>query len=122
MQWFRFYNEALDDPKVQTLPDNLFREKFLACLSGDSNEFSRFIEGPHIQYMRPDARYWAKIRSKVFERDDYTCQYCGVRGGNLECDHVKPVCKGGKTHLRNLKTACFFCNRSKGKKSIKDWK
>ena len=29
-------------------------------------------------------RQW---RSDVFTRDDFTCQDCGVRGGNLEADH-----------------------------------
>ena len=29
-------------------------------------------------------RIW---RTTVFERDDYTCQLCGVRGGKLEADH-----------------------------------
>jgi 5-methylcytosine-specific restriction endonuclease McrA len=33
-------------------------------------------------------RQW---RSDVFERDDYTCQFCGVRGSVvLNADHIKP--------------------------------
>ena len=31
-------------------------------------------------------RLW---RSDVFKRDDYTCQICGRRGGNLEAHHIK---------------------------------
>ena len=31
-----------------------------------------------------DNRNW---RTAVFERDDYTCQMCGERGGDLEADH-----------------------------------
>ena len=35
-----------------------------------------------------------KWRIKVFERDDYTCQYCETKSGNgkavyLEADHIK---------------------------------
>jgi 5-methylcytosine-specific restriction endonuclease McrA len=30
-------------------------------------------------------------RKQVFERDDYTCQKCGKRGGRLNADHIKPV-------------------------------
>lgn len=32
-------------------------------------------------------RQW---RSDVFTRDDYTCQFCGVKGGELAPDHIKP--------------------------------
>lgn len=36
--WFRFYNEALDDPKVQRLPSHLFRTWVnLLCLASQSN-------------------------------------------------------------------------------------
>jgi 5-methylcytosine-specific restriction endonuclease McrA len=29
-------------------------------------------------------------RSDVFSRDDFTCQECFIRGGNLEAHHIKP--------------------------------
>lgn len=64
---------------------------------------------------------WAAIRRTVFERDSFTCQYCGERGGKLECDHVLPVAKGGKTEIVNLATACFRCNRSKGSRPLSAW-
>lgn len=70
---------------------------------------------------RPSAEVWAKLRSAVFERDAYTCKYCGSHGARLECDHVIPVSKGGSHDLLNLVTACFQCNRSKRDLDLKDW-
>jgi hypothetical protein len=35
-------------------------------------------------------RQW---RSDVFTRDDFTCQKCNQRGGNLEAHHKKPFAK-----------------------------
>ena len=35
---------------------------------------------------------YKKWRQAVFERDDYTCQKCGKRGGFLEAHHVKEAC------------------------------
>ena len=32
-------------------------------------------------------KHWSK---SVFERDDFTCQECGVRGGNLNPHHILP--------------------------------
>ena len=29
-------------------------------------------------------------REKVFNRDDFTCQMCGIRGGKICADHIKP--------------------------------
>ncbi len=57
---------------------------------------------------------WAEIRGQIFERDDYICQYCGKRGGRIECDHRVPLSRGGSNEDDNLATACLPCNRRKG--------
>ena len=55
-------------------------------------------------------------RMLVFERDDFTCQYCGRSAPEvaLEVDHILPVSKKGKNDLRNLVTICRECNLGKG--------
>lgn len=57
-----------------------------------------------------------ELRQAVFERDNYTCQYCGrsCEKAELEIEHVIPISKGGNNDIRNLATACSECNRSKG--------
>jgi hypothetical protein len=67
------------------------------------------------------ASQWAELSSEVFRRDDYTCTYCGARGGRLECDHVHPLSRGGSNEIGNLTTACFGCNRSKMTKTLQEW-
>lgn len=62
-----------------------------------------------------------KLRKKILERDNYTCQNCGNSTYNepnllLEVDHIIPVSKGGKTIENNLQTLCWKCNRSKSNK------
>lgn len=57
-----------------------------------------------------------QIRQQVFERDNYTCRYCGSTQPPLHADHVYPWSKGGETSINNLVTACRKCN---GKKSNK---
>lgn len=71
---------------------------------------------------RPPATVWKVLREQIFARDDYTCRYCGNRGVRLECDHVFPVSKGGLSEPDNLVTACYRCNRSKGAKTLSEWR
>jgi 5-methylcytosine-specific restriction endonuclease McrA len=63
---------------------------------------------------------------KVFERDHYTCRYCGLDGRAsfenwlvLTVDFVHPRVKGGKKSDENLVTACQPCNVIKGSHRFK---
>lgn len=65
-------------------------------------------------------------RKNLFIRDNYTCQYCGVRQdmNNLTYDHVIPKSSwdnrsGSPTNWTNIVTACTTCNRRKGNKTPK---
>lgn len=51
----------------------------------------------------------------VFERDNFTCAYCGRKLWPNECqlDHIIPVSKGGADHPYNSATACRDCNLAK---------
>jgi hypothetical protein len=71
---------------------------------------------------RPSSELWRVIRSRIFERDNYTCAYCGDRGVKLECDHVVPVSRGGDHTDENLVCSCFSCNRSKRDKLVNEWR
>lgn len=56
-------------------------------------------------------------RHSVLARDNYTCQYCGVRGKELTIDHVVPKWAGGPHDWSNLVACCRRCNLKKGDKS-----
>jgi hypothetical protein len=64
---------------------------------------------------------WMAIRRKVFERDKFTCTYCGQVGGKLHCDHIIPFSAGGSDKMDNLTTACQKCNIQKKDKSVSDF-
>lgn len=63
-----------------------------------------------------DERVSKELKRKIFERDNYTCKYCGQKFevGDLEIDHIRPVCLGGDSRESNLATSCMHCNRKKG--------
>lgn len=53
-------------------------------------------------------------RTSVFQRDDYTCVECGVRGGTLNADHIKPFCAFPELRfdISNGRTLCIYCHRA----------
>lgn len=55
-------------------------------------------------------RIW---RTRVFERDNYTCQECMIRGGKLNADHIKPFSDFPELRLElsNGRTLCEECHR-----------
>lgn len=55
-------------------------------------------------------------RQNIYLRDDFTCQYCGVRyaRSKLNLDHVVPKAQGGRTHWTNIVCSCVKCNLKKG--------
>lgn len=116
-RWFRVYDDLVDDPKVQRLTAAAFKEAFYRRLNGETNEFCSFIK----EGRNRSGAEWKRLRKMVFERDDFTCQYCFKRGGRLECDHMIPVSRGGTDDPKNLATACFSCNRSKRAKTPAEW-
>lgn len=58
-------------------------------------------------------------RINVFTRDDFRCQYCGIRSkmSELTYDHVTPRSCGGRTEWTNIVTACRRCNHRKGNRT-----
>lgn len=71
-------------------------------------------------------------RKNIFERDNYTCQYCTKRPKDkqsaikwveenvLNLDHVVPRSRGGRTTWTNIVSACYKCNTKKGDRLIKE--
>lgn len=61
-----------------------------------------------------------KLRFSVFERDSFTCQYCGRKPPVviLHIDHLVSQKDGGGDEEANLITSCADCNLGKSSKSI----
>lgn len=55
---------------------------------------------------------YRKWRELVFERDDYTCQFCNKRGGKIQADHIKPFAFHPELRfeISNGRTLCIDCH------------
>ena len=58
-------------------------------------------------------------RYNVFERDQNTCQYCGLvfDRKDLNLDHVIPKHRGGPTSWENIVCSCVPCNTKKANRT-----
>lgn len=65
-------------------------------------------------------------RTKVFERDNYTCVWCGCSGGVLNADHIKSFALYPlfRFRLSNGRTLCVPCHKKTptyGRFTKKQW-
>jgi 5-methylcytosine-specific restriction endonuclease McrA len=52
------------------------------------------------------------------------CCYCGKQLllGNMACDHIHPLTKGGVNDVCNLQFICKTCNTRKGPMDVAEWR
>lgn len=63
----------------------------------------------HVLRNRHEVSAW---RSGIFERDDFTCELCGQRGGRLTADHIVPWSVSPEMRFlpENGRTLCWQCH------------
>ena len=73
-------------------------------------------------------RFQQTVQKQVLERDNYTCQICGERGGKLQVDHIQSWLEYVELRfsMDNCRTLCMDCHYliTFGKpkpKEIKTW-
>lgn len=61
-------------------------------------------------------------RRNIYERDNYTCQYCGRKldRQQLNIDHISPLSRKGKTVWENVVCSCLNCNVHKSNRTLEE--
>jgi len=57
-------------------------------------------------------KFMETMQKLIFERDDYTCQLCGQKGGYLQVDHIQSWAEYVKLRfsMDNCRTVCRSCH------------
>jgi len=76
----------------------------------------------HYVKMHRNHRTVKLSRTNLFTRDNFRCQYCGIKlsSSELTYDHLIPVSRGGKKNWDNIVTCCVPCNRIKSNRTPKE--
>jgi hypothetical protein len=63
-----------------------------------------------------NSKEYSDWRKSVFQRDNYTCSECGVRGSKLHAHHIKPFSKHPdlRFEVSNGVTMCKQCHKKDG--------
>lgn len=132
--WFRWYLQSSKDKsfQIQNISDYPM-EEYLAILANKTTSDVAHALKVLVDYELIESsedyikinRFWLtnqewrntveakRWRNRVFARDNYTCQKCGVRGGKLNAHHIKPFAKYEELRfeLSNGMTLCYKCHK-----------
>ena len=92
-------------------PDEITQERNLSPVNLVGN-----VVGWIVKVMNPTKIRQQRNYKKCYQRDRYTCQYCGYNMENatkflpLHIDHIKPWSAHGGNSLSNLVVSCQQCN------------
>ncbi len=92
----------------------------LIC-SSEGKEITKVLNRDRRRALERKARTAKRVvRSKVFNRDKWRCQICGIKtikeplkDNSAEIDHIQPLSKGGPHTYSNVQTLCRSCNNYK---------
>jgi 5-methylcytosine-specific restriction endonuclease McrA len=104
------------------------RERIRLSKLGSNNPQWRGGTSPERDKARKTRQY-REWRTAVFQRDNYTCQFCGVKSGmgkrvNFNADHIIPWWQSieKRFDLSNGQTLCETCHRIKtSEEQKKNW-
>ncbi len=108
---YTLYKNIFNNPSHNSDIKEKMRKAKLGKRGKDTNNWQGGkISDRKLEMSRDTYKQW---RTSIFRRDNYTCQICFERGGNLEADHIKEWCNYPELRyeLNNGRTLCVECHK-----------
>jgi hypothetical protein len=104
------FREKISQASKKTWQNPQYREKILRKLLGEKYEHLGIK--PHYTKKIKQSLPYRRWREQVYERDDFTCQLCGQRGGKLEPHHIYEfsLYPDKRFDVKNGVTLCRKCH------------
>ncbi len=120
-RYFFWYAKGLERIKIGEPPIVHVVEEYDEVVHTAHGEFRLPSIVAHSS-QRPMPERPAFTRNNIYLRDDYTCQYTGVKypEKELNLDHVIPQSKGGKSSWTNLVTSHIDINTIKSSRTPRE--
>ena len=124
MQWMRAYNQQPDEQARHRERQRRYRAEGKEA----ARARERYASDPEFREdkkARARGRYPPHCQAPAWAQRDggWLCSYCNVDvGETYDVDHVVPTSRGGSDELDNLVLACPTCNRSKGDRTVEEWR
>ena len=87
------------------------RSQYIHCSKECSNKTQDKGKSSLMQKIKASKK-WKIWRETIFKRDNYTCQFCKRKGGELHPDHIKPKALYPELifDINNGRTLCKDCH------------
>ncbi len=117
---FETVPSRIDDGRGKYCSRKCFEKAHRKNMAGDKCHF--WVDGRSYDKQSYRGSDWEEIRKIVYERDNYTCQICGVKCISrrdlsdenshklIQCHHLKEYDSEEDNDLDNLITACVSCH------------
>jgi hypothetical protein len=119
--WFGKKRHSLSDETKDKISKSntgkIFSEKHKRKLSealrGEKNHFWKGGITKENLSIRTSAKY-KQWRSEVFQRDNWTCIWCGKKDKTIQADHIKPfsLYPELRFNINNGRTLCHKCHKT----------
>ncbi len=122
---------SADNPEKKSLANKKWYEKNKEHKAIKDSEWRKanrekcrtYLQNYKAKQLNAEGIITPQLIQEKLEYYNYCCMYCGEPlNGEYDIEHIIPLSRGGTNSPENIGVACRHCNRSKGAKTVEEWR